>query len=242
MKVTYIGHSGFLAEFPHSYFIFDYYNGTIPELDGEKDIFVFVSHSHPDHFNPEVFELKKKYPHVRYLFANQVKRACSRDEHRTGVKYPEITFLLTGKDAEITDGMGHEILIHALHSTDCGCAFLINYDGVTVYHAGDLHWWTWPGESAEENKKMASDYRKEIEYLKDRHIDIAFAPLDPRQEGDYALGMNYLLSNVNIRHVFPMHFWSDFSVCEKYMNENEVPERTEFHIISEEGQNFEIMF
>ena len=242
MKVTYIGHSGFLLEFTHSYFIFDYYKGVIPEPDSDKDIFVFVSHSHPDHFNPEIFELKKKYQRVTFLFANQVKRAVNRDEHKSGMKYPEITYLLTGKDSEAYDSAGQKLLIHTLHSTDCGCAFLINYEGVTVYHAGDLHWWTWPGESDEENKKMAADYRKEIEYLEDKRIDIAFAPLDPRQEDDYALGMNYLLSHVNIKHVFPMHFWDDFSVCRKYTGENEVPERTQFHCIESNGSIFEIMF
>ena len=36
MKITYLGHSGFLAETDDAYFLFDYYKGTMPELDGSK--------------------------------------------------------------------------------------------------------------------------------------------------------------------------------------------------------------
>ena len=60
MTVTYIGHSGFLLETEDAYFLFDYFEGTIPELKNNKSIIVFSSHRHHDHFNPEIFELIKK--------------------------------------------------------------------------------------------------------------------------------------------------------------------------------------
>ena len=59
MKVTYLNHSGFLLEWKNSYFLFDYYKGELPELNSEKDVFVFCSHSHHDHFNPEIFSILK---------------------------------------------------------------------------------------------------------------------------------------------------------------------------------------
>ena len=62
MKITYIGHSGFLAETEHVLLLFDYYQGEIPALPGDKTLYVFASHRHRDHFNPEVFGLTQKHP------------------------------------------------------------------------------------------------------------------------------------------------------------------------------------
>ena len=87
MKITYLNHSGFLLEWSKCYWLFDYYKGEIPVLDAEKDIFVFCSHSHHDHFNPEIFQLLKDYPKVTYVFADEMKEACDK------LEVPEIHFL-----------------------------------------------------------------------------------------------------------------------------------------------------
>ena len=55
MKITYINHSGFLIETRDCYYIFDYYKGELPNLDKEKEVIVFCSHFHKDHFNPQIF-------------------------------------------------------------------------------------------------------------------------------------------------------------------------------------------
>ena len=57
MKITYINHSGFLIETKDCYYIFDYYRGELPHLDKEKEVIVFCSHFHEDHFNPQIFEI-----------------------------------------------------------------------------------------------------------------------------------------------------------------------------------------
>lgn len=36
MRVTYLGHSGFLLEMEDALFLFDYYQGSLPEMDPEK--------------------------------------------------------------------------------------------------------------------------------------------------------------------------------------------------------------
>ena len=40
MRVTYIHHSGFLVETDRFYYLFDYEKGVLPEMAGEKPIFV----------------------------------------------------------------------------------------------------------------------------------------------------------------------------------------------------------
>ena len=53
MKVTYLNHSGFLLELENCYIIFDYYRGELSPLNAKKDVFVFCSHVHGDHYNPK---------------------------------------------------------------------------------------------------------------------------------------------------------------------------------------------
>ena len=57
MKITYINHSGFLVETKDCYYIFDYYKGELPFLDKKKEVIVFCSQFHEDHFNPKIFEI-----------------------------------------------------------------------------------------------------------------------------------------------------------------------------------------
>ena len=52
MKVTYIHHSSFMAELEHAALLFDYFEGEIPAVEGDKPLFVFASHRHGDHFSP----------------------------------------------------------------------------------------------------------------------------------------------------------------------------------------------
>ena len=97
-----------------------------------------------------------------------------------------------------------------------GVAFLVKTEGKTIYHAGDLHWWDWPGEPEEDNKMMEQLYKAEMEYLKAEKIDCAFVVLDPRQEESGSLGMEYFIKNVGAHFIFPMHCWEQYDIIEKY--------------------------
>ena len=55
MKITYIKHSGYLLETEQALLLFDFVEGALPPLDPAKDLFVFVSHRHEDHFSPKIF-------------------------------------------------------------------------------------------------------------------------------------------------------------------------------------------
>ena len=72
MKVTYISHSGFAVELPSATLLFDYYKGQIPDFPTDKPLFVFSSHSHGDHFVPQVFDLAKRYPQIHYIFSHDI--------------------------------------------------------------------------------------------------------------------------------------------------------------------------
>ena len=241
MKVTYLGHSGFLLEWDNCYWLFDYFEGTIPTLDPQKEIFVFCSHSHPDHFSPSVFALTENYPSVNYIFSNEARNTCKKLVKKEGKELPIIHFLKSRTDTTFETVSGELMKVHTLLSTDCGCAFFIEYNGKSIYHAGDLHWWYWEGEDPDWNKKMTADYKKEMKYLEGKYIDLAFNVLDPRQEKDYALGMNYFLEHTHTKHMFPMHFWNDFQIMQKYVQEYPISTQTYFYTLQQNGHTFEIM-
>ena len=80
MKITYIAHSGFLVELVETAFLFDYYEGTIPEIGKEKALFIFSSHRHPDHFNPEIFKLAEGRKNVTYVLSYDIWKSRVPEE------------------------------------------------------------------------------------------------------------------------------------------------------------------
>ena len=61
--------------------------------------------------------------------------------------------------------------VRTLKSSDDGVSFLVDAEGLSIYHAGDLNWWHWEGEnSIKENKEAELIYKKEIDKLLRREI------------------------------------------------------------------------
>lgn len=215
MLITYIGHSGFLAELKQSLLLFDYYEGPLPEAFPEKNLFVFASHRHPDHFNPEIFRLAEGRETPTFFI-------LSDDIWERRVPKERLAKTLRLKpDADISfEGLE----IRTLKSTDEGVAFLIRTEGKTIYHAGDLNDWRWPGEPESFNLKMQSDFQNCLEPLRGMEMDAAFIPLDPRQEAYYSLGFDYFLSltawEKGRTRIYPMHCWEDYSVIGRWLKQH----------------------
>ena len=77
MIIDYLGHSGFLVETGNALMLFDYYRGDLSpaaKKAQDKPLFVFASHAHPDHFNPEIFSLAAGGRRVKYLLSSDVRR------------------------------------------------------------------------------------------------------------------------------------------------------------------------
>ncbi len=210
MKITYICHSGFLIETKDCYYLFDYYKGELPTLNTEKPILVFASHSHRDHYNREIFSLLKSMgmQNITAILAKDI----SPKKYPDDVDVIKVTFHQKYE-------LPHNTLLETLLSTDAGVAFVVHCPEGTIYHAGDLNDWVWENETEQYNKQMTGSYRHEINMLKDTTIDIAFVPLDPRQEKYYAKGMLYFLKKVNVKKVYPMHYWNRPSIIEKFLEE-----------------------
>lgn len=210
MKITYINHSGFLIEFEDCYLIFDYYNGSVPKLDVQKQVIVFASHAHTDHYNPDIFTILRK----QGVSDENIYAVLSYDIYERKIpqdlkKYIRVKY---GQTYELP----HNIRLQTLHSTDRGVAFLLFTGEGTIYHAGDLNDWIWEGESKQYNNNMTARYRREIDTIKGLSVDAAFLPLDSRQNEDAFRGMKYFLDNVNVKNAFPMHYWEDCGVIGRF--------------------------
>lgn len=213
MKVTYIYHSCFVVELDSYILIFDYFKGELPKFDSSKRIFVFSSHKHYDHFNKEIFQIMEPYKDVTYILSKDLKMNEKYME-KQGIPqedYDKIHYV--GKNETIS--IDSLITLTTLTSTDEGVAFYLDISGTVIYHAGDLNWWSWAGETKEEYEDMTKRFKDEIKKLEGKKIKVAFLPLDPRQEDRFWWGFDYFMKLTDTTYAFPMHFWEKPSVIDQ---------------------------
>ena len=229
MNVTYLHHSGFSVETETKVLLFDYYTEGgrkayfDPAAYGHKDIFVFVSHAHEDHYDRRILNWGN-LPHVKYVLSSDV---------RTELEFQGEVLTVNPHGSYDFGG----IHIETLQSNDEGVAFLVKADGKTIYHAGDLNWWHWNGEPDDFNNDIERSYTTEINKLKGEQIDVAFVPADLRLQDKYFWAVNYFLKTVGTKVLFPMHFWGRFEVCD-FLRELGYGETV--MQITEENEKFEI--
>lgn len=211
-------------------------------MNPDKMLLVFVSHVHCDHFNPEIFNLYENHHKVKYLISSDIK-LDDYSKTKYGIS-KEISQRLISVNPDSKYDIADDninITVNTLKSTDQGVAFLINYKDKEFYHAGDLNLWVWKEEDKQFNNNMRANFERELSKIKGRNIDIAFAPLDPRQEEWYRLGMDALLDNVDVKYVFPMHFWDKPEVIKAYKKERESrPASTVIMDVEKPGQSWNL--
>lgn len=212
MQITYIYHSGFLIETADSYYIFDYWKGDLPVFDPNKPVVVFISHAHEDHYEPKIFNLLKAQG------MTDIYAVLGKDIPKD--KYPEgIECLRTLAHKTFTLPHGEEL--YTLQSTDAGVAFLLTCPEGVIYHAGDLNDWMWEGEPEESNAAMHHLYLRELNLIADRPIDVAFVPLDARQEHLCFHGLAEFLGVVkDVKTVYPMHYWGRTDLIEQFVQDH----------------------
>lgn len=237
MKITFLAHSGFLVQLEQVDLLFDWWQGELPPMDNSKPLLVFASHRHEDHFKPEIFQLDDGTHTVRFLLGNDIKFTPRRRER--WALSPETEShcqrLAGGRTADPLPG----VHVETLTSTDAGAAFLVETEGKTIYHAGDLNWWYWAAEPAPWNPNMERDFKRYTAPLKGRRLDLAMLPLDPRLEEGEDFGMAYVMELAQVQTAIPMHQWDDFSPTPRFLKK--YPQFAE-HIlpITQRGQVFEL--
>ncbi len=218
MNVYYIGHSGFMVELERNVLIFDYYTGAVPVFDKNKNVYVFVSHKHYDHFNKVIFNLFNGCK-VQFILS----KGCRMNEkylERLGLPIDlndRITYMRKDESMQIGD-----LLVEATASTDTGVAYMINVEGKDIYHAGDNGLWLWPEMSDVTAVKMEKMYKEIIDGMGERHFDVAFVPADPKLEENAYLGLKYFFEKIKVDKVYPMHMWDKWDRFGEIIEHNEL--------------------
>lgn len=249
-KVYYIQHSTFLIELEDKYLLFDYFDknvvsdmvsfeGSMPELNKDKKLYVFASHSHKDHFSLTVFDFVTAGFDVKYILSKDIRLGhnyLARNGYDDSVK-KLVTFVKPDKKYDV-DG----IKILTLRSNDAGVAFSVEVDGLNFYHSGDLNWWNTEGRGELYGEQYGREYKRALHHIKNKFYNAAFVVLDPRlNEDGYFLGMDYFIKNVESLHIFPMHMWGQYEWIDRFMNRPDIANlRDRIVVMDQENMIFEI--
>lgn len=212
MVLDYIYHSGFGFEFNNFTIIIDFYqdapthtfpNGIVSDylLKRPGKLYVLSSHRHHDHFNPDILKWKEQKADIVYIFSKDILRNHLAETNDA---------IYIDKGESYADDNIH---IDACGSTDVGISFLMQLQGKTLFHAGDLNNWNWCDESTDAEIEEANrDFINELEYIyqKTPNIDLALFPVDPRQGSDYMKGAKQFVEKIKTNIFVPMHFDKEY--------------------------------
>ncbi|NLV57845.1 MAG: MBL fold metallo-hydrolase [Clostridiales bacterium] len=203
LKVTYHYNSGFSIRIGGKLLVFDYWEGEGRKLaevgrlnkqilSAYEQVYVFVSHAHPDHFSPMIYEWREDLP-VTYIVSSDMP---------IGTRGKRIAPL------ETLD-LAQDISVKAFDSTDLGVSLLVRAYGINIFHAGDLNLWHWRQESSLREIEAAENaFYAACAPMKGERIDLAMFPVDPRQGMLYDAGANHFILTQKPRVFIPMH-WQD---------------------------------
>lgn len=198
--VWFLGHSGWAIKTQNHFLIFDYFINPrekapadsglacgyiVPEeLKGQK-VTVFASHSHMDHYSKEIFTWKKTLPDIRYVL-------CFHPADATG----DYTYIPIHGE-ETIDGMK----ISTIRSTDLDGGYLVEVDGLVIFH---------PGDHANREDDLTKAFTDEIDLIANKglSIDLAFTPIRGCGLGlppQVRLGMIYMIDTLHPNLLIPMH-------------------------------------
>jgi L-ascorbate metabolism protein UlaG (beta-lactamase superfamily) len=199
LGIYYLGHSAWAVETDKRYLLFDIQdenvkkNGKLDDgfidislLNG-KPVYVFFSHRHHDHYSPALHgECVKRADAFVVLGGFTVKTATTqtvsmnpREKYEAG-----------------------SVTVHTAASTDEGVCFLVQTDGLNIFHAGDNADWG----DGEQN----DIYCGEIDYLAgiDGPVDIAFIPVctfSGQRPKNMTDGAVYAIKRLAPKVTYPMH-------------------------------------
>ncbi len=217
-EIYHLFHSGTAVRVKDKLFVFDYFKdepqqekavassleqGIIRE-DSFKHIseaYVFVSHSHHDHYNQVIFEWEKYCDRINYILAAEV-------DPKPKLRNKSNLYLME-QDQELKLD---KLKISSFGSTDEGVSFLVELEDLSIFHAGDLNWWKWKKFSPKVQKREEREYKREVDKLKGKKIDIAFVPVDPRLEEHFYLAGEYFISEIKPALFIPIHFGDNYDV------------------------------
>ena len=225
MDIYYLFQSGFTIEHKGDCLILDYFTGKISnnwKTPTPKDpisynsVTVFASHSHPDHYNPDIFLWEKERADIKYVLSSDIKEKAAAQKR---IKNPNISFVTDGESLNVN---GYSVTAYG--STDIGVSFHITKDELSIFHAGDLNFWHWSDESSQDEIREAREkFDAELGKIRNgvERIDVAFFPVDPRMKTDYYRGAILFCMEMRPSFLIPMHYGRHFMLPSEFIKEAE---------------------
>lgn len=211
--ISYLDNSGFVIRLLSLQLIIDFCSpmldpkrpdGALVEraLKSGMPTLAIATHAHGDHFQRVVVDWAEK-GFCQLVLGADIERG-----------YPA-AYLAEGNKLTLSGAR-----IQAFGSTDQGISVLIQVDGLSIFHAGDLNNWHWRAESdLEEVRQMQRAFDRILDTLPKDRIDIALFPVDPRMGDGYDLGAQQFIERTRPRYFIPMHFrearWAARRFCER---------------------------
>ncbi len=217
MTLTYIFHSGFALEAEGCILVFDYWMdpaGIIPHLlESSKPVYVFASHFHEDHFTREVFAWRNLHPRITYILSKDIVK------HRRARQEDADVWLAKGSTWQNAD-----LRVTAMGSNDSGVSWVVDVEGLRLFHAGDLcNWYArflsddqmpkgpiyscefqeWINPAAEEKRFLGE--LKDIQKVTTA-FDLVLFPVDGRIGNGYTRGARQFIDRFQVGLFVPMHF------------------------------------
>lgn len=198
--IWHLGHSGWAIKTQNHMLVFDYpanaqrpiptdaslsSGHVIPSDIKDENVTVFATHDHGDHYNPAIFAWREEIGNIRYVFGFR-----PRD-----IDY-DYVFTAPQTTTPIDD-----MTVTTIRSNDGGVGFLIEVDGLVVFHLGD---------HANGSMDMSDDYTAEIDAIAGmgKNIDLVFGPILGCSLGtpeSVQLGAHYAIQMIQPKVFMPMH-------------------------------------
>lgn len=198
MMIKHLSHSGFTVHDQSDLLVFDAISPLVVSNE-YKSIYIFASHSHKDHFDPNTIKEFYQNEKANFIFSKELSPKISQSS---------INNLYMLENYE--NIMINHVDVSSYGSTDLGNSYLVSLNGKTYFHSGDLNWWHWKRMSLDQLNGEESSFKEEINRFKDKSIDFAFIPVDPRLEEHAYLAINYFIQVVQPKHIIPMHSFGQY--------------------------------
>jgi L-ascorbate metabolism protein UlaG (beta-lactamase superfamily) len=221
--VWHLYHSGWAIKTSEHLLIIDYFepngqplpdapclaNGYIwPEEIKGQNVISLSSHEHGDHYHEGMFAWKETVPGIEFVMGHR------KDDHAGEYVFVEPRTTCKVKGAKITTHW----------SNDTGVGFLVEVDGLTIFH---------PGDHASGRLDEIDAYKAEIDYIAalKPDVDIAFFPVRGCGLGepeDVIVGTHYAVKALEPKLTLPMHSghsWDLYADFAREMNASKMPTR-----------------
>jgi len=199
-SVWFLGHSGWAVKTQNHFLIFDYFSDSwnrkpgdsclasgfvLPEQIKDMQVTVFSSHSHGDHYSDAIFDWKNSIEDIEYVLC--------WNQNTGGNDY---TMIPVHEEKQVRD-----MQVYVNHSTDLGGGYLIEVDGLVLFHMGD---------HANGEDGLMEEFTDEIDLIadKDVKVDILFGGIRGCSLGrpeQVKKGIYYTLEKLQPEMFVPMH-------------------------------------